>query len=162
MRRYIQFNFYWISNFKHCTFITIIFDGILISYLHSSLNFPYIGFFWHIGFEYVDRPIGNDVETIKGNRKLHSIKTNLSTNAFAMDKRKYSCFFHVWIGNIESNDVCENKIYVKDWQNTKLNTKWKMYVANFEEMKLEETTVSSEGYRVYDLVREGNISNDFK
>ena len=69
----------------------IIFDGILISYLYSSLNFPY-RFFWHIGVKDVDISIGNDVETIKGTRKLHSIKTKSSRNVFALDKRKYSCF----------------------------------------------------------------------
>ena len=111
----------------------IIFDGILISYLYSSLNFPHI-FFWHIGVEDVDRSIENDVETIKGTRKLHSSKTKLSTNVFALDERKYSCFFHVCIDNIESNDVCENKMYAKDWKHIELNKKGKMFVAMFEEM----------------------------
>ena len=95
----------------------IIFDGILISYLYSSLNFPY-RFFWNIRVEDVDRSIGNDVETIKGTRKLHSIKTKLSTNVFALDKRKYYCFCHVCIDNTKSIDVCENKMYVKYWQHT--------------------------------------------
>ena len=54
-------------------------------------------FFWHIGIEDVDRSIGNDIEKIKATQKLHSIKTNFSTNVFALDKRNYSCFFHVWI-----------------------------------------------------------------
>ena len=81
---------------------------------------------------------------------------------FALDKRKYSCFCHVFIDNIESNDVCENKMYVKDWQHTKLNIKGKMSIASFEEMQSEETTISSDGDRVSDLVREGNISISFK
>ena len=76
---------------------------------------------------------------------------------FALDKRKYSCFFDVCIDNTNSNDVCENNMYVKDWKHTKLNTKGKMSVAMFEEMQSEETTISSDGDRVSDLVREGNI-----
>ena len=88
----------------------IIFDCILISYLHYSLNFPYKGFlaYW--------------------DRRLHSIKTKLSANVFALDKIKYSCFCHIWIGKTKSNDVCEKKMYVKDWKHTELNTKGKMYV----------------------------------
>ena len=133
----------------------------LIIYLYSCLNFPY-RFFWHIRVQDVDRSNGNDVETIKGTQKLHSIKTNEYRNVFAFDKRKYSCFCHVCIDNTKSNDVCENKMYVKYWKHTKLNTEGKMFVSNFEEMKLEETIVSSEGDRVSDLVREGNISIAFK
>ena len=114
-------------------------------------------FFWDIGVEDVDRSIGNDVETLKATRKFHSIKTKLSTNVFALDKKKYSCFFHVGIDNTKSNDVCENKMYVKDWKHTKLNTKGKIFIAMFEEMQSEETTISFDGDRVSDLVREGNI-----
>ena len=96
------------------TFITmIVFDGILITYLYSSLNCPY-RFFCHSGIQDVDRSIGDDVETIKGNRKFHSIKTKLSKNVFSLDKRKYFCFCHVCIDNTKSNDVCENKMYVED------------------------------------------------
>ena len=69
-------------------------------------------FFWHIGVQDVDRSIGDDVETIKETQKLHSIKTKLSKNVFALDKIKYSCFCHVCIDNKESNDICENKMYV--------------------------------------------------
>ena len=50
-----------------------------------------------------------------------------------------------------------NTMYVKYWQHTKLNTKGKMFIAMFEEMQSEETTISSDGGRVTDLVREGNI-----
>ena len=53
-------------------------------------------------------------------------------------------------------------MYVKYWKHTELNTKGKTYVANFEEMQLEETIVSSKGDQVFDLVREGNISIAFK
>ena len=53
-------------------------------------------------------------------------------------------------------------MYVKDWKYTELNTKGKMPIAMFEEMKSEETTISSEGGQVSDLVREGNISISFK
>ena len=109
--------------------------------------------FWHIEIEDVERSIGNDVEAIKGTRKLHSIKTKLSKNVFALDKRKYSCFCHVCIDNTKSNDVCENKMYVNDWKHTELNTKGKMSVAMFEEMESDETTISSDGDRFYDLVR---------
>ena len=104
-------------------------------------EFSIYRFFWHIGIEYVDRSIGNDVETIKGTQKLHSIKTKLSTNVFALDKRKYSCFCHVCIDNTKSNDICENKMYVKYWKHIELNTKGKMSVAMFEEMQSEETTI---------------------
>ena len=128
----------------------IIFDGILISYLNSSFNFPYKVFFWHIGIEDVDRSIGNVIETIKGTRKLHSIKTKLSRNVFASDKRKYSCFCHVCIDNTESNDVCEKKMYVKYHKHIELNTKRKISIAMFEEMQSEETTISSDGDRVSD------------
>ena len=81
---------------------------------------------------------------------LHWIKENILV------------FCHVCIENTKSNDVCENKMYVKYWQHIELNTKEKISVANFEEMQSEETIVSSEGDRVYDLVREGNISIAFK
>ena len=66
---------------------------------------------------------------------MHSIKTKSSRNVFALDKRKYSCFFPVCINNTKSNGVCEKKMYVKDWKHTELNTKGKMSVAMFEEMK---------------------------
>ena len=88
---------------------------------------------------------------------MHSIKTKLSINVFALDKQKYSCFFHVYIDNTESNDVCEKKMYVKYWKHTELNTKGKMFVAMFEEMQSKETTISSDGDRVYDIIREGSI-----
>ena len=48
-------------------------------------------------------------------------------------------------------------MYVKYWKHTELNAKRKMSIAMFEEMKSKETTISSDGYRVFDLVREGNI-----
>ena len=48
-------------------------------------------------------------------------------------------------------------MYVNDWKHTELNTKGKIYVAMFEEMQSEKTTMSSDGDRVSDLVREGNI-----
>ena len=62
--------------------------------------------------------------------------------------KKIFLFCPVCIDGTQSNDVCENNMYVKYWQHTKLNTKGKMSVANFEEMQLEETIVSSEGDRV--------------
>ena len=37
-----------------------------------------------------------------------------------------------------------------------------MYVSMFEEMQSEETTISSDGDRVSDLVREDKISISFK
>ena len=48
-------------------------------------------------------------------------------------------------------------MYVKDWKHTELNTKGKLSVEMFEEMKSEDTTISSNGDQVSDLVREGNI-----
>ena len=53
-------------------------------------------------------------------------------------------------------------MYVESSQHTKLYTKGKMSVASFEEMESEATIVSYEGDRVYDLVREGNISIAFE
>ena len=47
-------------------------------------------------------------------------------------------------------------MYVKDWKHIELNTKGKMSIVMFEEMQSEETTISSDGDRVSDLVREGN------
>ena len=88
---------------------------------------------------------------------MHSIKTKSFRNVFSLDKRKYFCFCHVCIDNKQSKDICEKKMYVKYWKHTELNTKGKMSVAMFEEMQLEETTLSSDGDRVSDLVREGNI-----
>ena len=76
---------------------------------------------------------------------------------FALDKRKYSCFCPIGIDNTKSNDVCENNMYVNDWKHTELDTKGKMSIAMFEEMQSEETTISSDGDRVSDLIREGNI-----
>ena len=73
------------------------------------------------------------------------MKTKDYQNAFSFDKRKYSCFCHVCIEDTQFNDVCENNMYVKAWQHTKLNTKGKMSVAIFEEMEPEETIVSSKG-----------------
>ena len=63
-----------------------------------------------MGIEDIDISIGNDIETIKETRKLHSIKTKSSRNVFALDKRKYSCFCHVCIDNTTSNDICEKKM----------------------------------------------------
>ena len=53
-------------------------------------------------------------------------------------------------------------MYVKDWKHTELNTKLKISIENFEELKSEETIVSSECDQVYDLIREDNISVSFK
>ena len=51
----------------------------------------------------------------------------------------------------------KKKMYVKDCKHIDLSTKGKMSVAMFEEMQSEETTISSNGDRVSDLVREDNI-----
>ena len=53
-------------------------------------------------------------------------------------------------------------MYVKYWQHIELNTKGKLFIANIEEMKTEETTISSEGDQVSDLVREGDFSISFQ
>ena len=50
----------------------------------------------------------------------------------------------------------------KDWKHMELNTKGKMSVAMFEKIQSEETKISSNGDRVSDLVREGNIWIAFK
>ena len=48
-------------------------------------------------------------------------------------------------------------MYVKYWKHIELNTKGKKSVAMFEEMQSKETKISSDGDRVDDIVREGNI-----
>ena len=72
----------------------IIFDHInciLNNIFIFLFEFPY-RFFWHIGVQDVDISIVDDVEAIKGTQKLHSIKTKLSTNVFALDKRNILVF----------------------------------------------------------------------
>ena len=53
-------------------------------------------------------------------------------------------------------------MYIKARKHTKLNTKLKISVSNFEEMELDDTIVSFEGDRFFDLFREGNVSISFK
>ena len=53
-------------------------------------------------------------------------------------------------------------MYVKDWKHTELNKKGKMSIASFAEMQSGETTISSAGDQVSDIVREGNISISLK
>ena len=47
--------------------------------------------------------------------------------------------------------------YVKSWRNIELNVKGKMPLASSQEMESNETIVSVDGDRVFDLVREGNF-----
>jgi hypothetical protein len=47
--------------------------------------------------------------------------------------------------------------YVKVWRHTELNIKGKMPLASSEEIESNETIVSVDGDRVFDLVREGNL-----
>jgi hypothetical protein len=78
---------------------------------------------------------------------------------FAFDRRNESCFCSVCIEDTESIDICENKNagYVKAWRHIELNVKGKMPLASSEEMESNETIVSVDGDRVFDLVREGNF-----
>jgi hypothetical protein len=78
---------------------------------------------------------------------------------FSFDRRNESCFCSVCIEDTKSTEICENENaeYVKAWRHTELNTKGKMPLASSEEMESNETIVSIDGDRVFDLVREGNL-----
>ena len=94
-----------------------------------------------------------------GHEKIHSVKTKRFQNGFAFDRRNDSCFCSVCIEDTESIDICENKNvgYVKAWRHTELNVKGKIPLASSEDMESNETIVSFDGDRVFDLVREGTI-----
>ena len=64
----------------------------------------------------------------------------------------------------KSTEICENENtkYIKVWRHIKLNTKGKMPLESLEEMELNETIVSIDGDRVFDLVGEGKILQFFK
>ena len=116
-------------------------------------------FFWHIGIQGVDRSISNKSSTIHGNKKLHSIKNKSYQNVFAFDRRNGSCFYSICIEGTQSNDTCENETnkYVKAWKHTEINTMWKIPLVGLEKMESKDTTVSIDGDRVYNLVREGQM-----
>jgi hypothetical protein len=90
---------------------------------------------------------------------MHSVKTKRYQNEFAFDKGKESCFCSVCIENTQSIEICENKNaeYVKYWRYIELNIKGKIPLAISEDMESNETIVSLDGDRVFDLVREGNF-----
>jgi hypothetical protein len=94
-----------------------------------------------------------------GTRKIHLVKTKHFPNVFSFDRRNESCFCSVCIEDTKSIDICENENagYVKAWRHTELNIKGKMSLASSEEMESNETIVSVDGNRVYDLVRECNF-----
>jgi hypothetical protein len=116
-------------------------------------------YFWHVEIKDVNKSISYDASTIPGTRKIHSVKTKSFQNGFAFDRRNDSWFFSVCIDDSESIDICENKNagYVNAWRHIEINVKGKMPLASLEEMESDETIVSVDGDRVFDLVREGKI-----
>jgi hypothetical protein len=76
---------------------------------------------------------------------------------FSFDRRNESCFCSVFIEDTKSIDICENKNaeYVKAWRHTEHDIKGKIPLESLEEMESNETMVSVDGDRVFDLVREG-------
>jgi len=95
---------------------------------------------------------------------VHSVKTKRYQNVFVFDRRNESCFCSICIEDIESDENCENKIgkYVKSWNHAEINTKGKMPLSNIEDMESNDTTMLTNGYRVFDLVREGKMLQLFK
>ena len=116
-------------------------------------------FFWHIVVKDVDRSIPYDASTIHGTRDLHSIKTKNFQNVFSFDSRKLTCFCHVCVEDTETNDICENinDNYVKPWKHNEINQKGKLPLASVEELESEDMSISTDGDRIFDLVREGNL-----
>jgi hypothetical protein len=116
-------------------------------------------FVWYVGIQDVNRSISYDASTIPRTRKIHSVKTKRYQFFFSFDRINESCFCSVCIEDTKSIDICENQNaeYVKAWRHTKLNVKEKMPLASSEDMESNETIVSFDGNRVFDLVREGNF-----
>jgi hypothetical protein len=116
-------------------------------------------FFWYVGIQDVNRSIPYEADKIHGTQKMHSVKTKCYQNLFSFDKRNESCFYSVCIEDTNSIEICENKNveYIKSWIHTKLNIKGKISLASLEDMESNETVVSVDGDRVFDLVREGNF-----
>ena len=116
-------------------------------------------FFWHIGIQDIDRSIPYDASTIHGTRDLHSIKTKTFQNVFSFDSRKLTCFCPICMEDTESIENCENinNNYVKPWKHNEINLKGKMPLASFEELESEDIAISTDGDRIFDLVREGNF-----
>ena len=121
-------------------------------------------FFWHIGVKDVDKSIPYDASTIHGTRDLHSIKTKNFQNVFSFDSRKLTCFCHVCVEDTETNDICENinDNYVKPWKHNEINQKGKLPLASVEELESEDMSISTDGDRISDLVREGNLIHTFQ
>jgi hypothetical protein len=78
---------------------------------------------------------------------------------FSFDLRNESCFCSICIEDIESIEICENENveYVKTWRHNELNINEKISLSSSEEMESNETIVSVDGDRVFDLVREVNF-----
>ena len=78
---------------------------------------------------------------------------------FSFDSRKQSCFCHICIENVESTKVCENIMnnYVKHWKHREINPKGKIPLASLEELESKDIPISSDGDRILDLVRKGNV-----
>ena len=94
-----------------------------------------------------------------GHKKMHSVQTKCNQNVFSFHRRNESCFCSVCIEDTKSIDICENKHeeYVKSWRHIEINIKGKIPLASLEEIESNETIVSVDGDRVFDLVREGKI-----
>ena len=78
---------------------------------------------------------------------------------FSFDSRKLTCFFHICMEDTETIDLCENinDNYVKPWKHNEINLKGKMPLTSFEELESEDITISTDGDRIFDLIREGNF-----
>ena len=62
-------------------------------------------------------------------------------------------------GDIESIDNCENinDNYVKPWKQNKINLRGKIPLTSFDELESEDIAISTDGDRIFDLVRECNF-----
>ena len=116
-------------------------------------------FFWHFGIQYVDRSTPYDATTIHGTQDLHSIKTKTFQNVFSFDSRKLTCFCPICIEDTKSIEICENinDNYVKPWKHNEINLKGKIPLASFEELESDDIVISTDGDRIFNLVREGNF-----
>ena len=117
-------------------------------------------FFFHGGIQDVDISISYKANTIHVTQKLHPIKTKSYQNLFEFDRRKESWFCSIFREDTQSIEIYENKIsnYLKPWKHMEPNIKGKMPLASLEEMKLDDNIVSIDGDKIYDLVRECNIT----
>ena len=64
----------------------------------------------------------------------------------------------------ESIDICENinDNYVKPWKHNEINQNGKLQLASVEELESEDMSISTDGDRISNLVREGNLIHTFQ